>query len=271
MTTYAPQTAPGRWISSAELARESGLREDLVQRFMPADTTGPVPMYNAGAVPLARYIKRLTDMGMPSSAIDAAVRELHNNSGAMMQISLAAPEAPSRRGRLLAVSGAAAAAALIIGGVIGGLIGSGTRDTAAPTAPAPVTVTAEAPPIDVSVPTSADPVCAEWSPLADGYRAKRAAWVAIDPNISAAQWSPDQRAANMAVIPTLRAEADDLRRLAGKAQNDLLATLMRSQAQYEDAYANRLPNYQPNDQRLWQAVTDFGNSVNSVCTVTGPR
>lgn len=65
--------------------------------------------------------------------------------------------------------------------------------------------------------------------------------------------------------------ADDLRRLAARATNDLLAMLMRSQAQYEDAYANRLPHYEPVDQRLWQAVTDFGNSVNSVCTVAGAR
>jgi hypothetical protein len=168
-------------------------------------------------------------------------------------------------------SSAAAAVALIIGGAIGGLIGAGTRDAAPTTTAAPVTVTAEAPPVDVSVPTSPDPVCSEWVPLSDGYRGKRAAWVAIDPNIPADRWTSDQRAANMDVIPTLHAEAADLRRLAGKAQNDLLATLMRSQAQYEDAYANHLPNYPPNDQRLWQAFTDFGNSVNSVCTATGSR
>ncbi|MEN4476590.1 hypothetical protein [Mycolicibacterium cosmeticum] len=155
--------------------------------------------------------------------------------------------------------------------MIGGLIGVGSRDDTSSTAPATVTVTAAAPSIDVSVPASSDPVCAEWIPLADGYRAKRAAWVAIDPSISAERWTLDQRAVNMAVIPTLRSEADDLRRFAERATNDLLATLMRSQAQYEDAYANRLPHYQPVDQRLWQAVTDFGNSVNSVCTVTGSR
>lgn len=185
-----------------------------------------------------------------------------------MPTGLAVPDG-RRQSRRIVTSVVAVAVALVVGGVIGGLIGAGSRD-ASSTAPATVTVTAS-PSIDVSVPASPDPVCAEWIPLADSYRAKRAAWVAIDPNISADRWTPDQRAANMAVIPTLRSEADDLRQLAERATNDLLATLMRSQAQYEDAYANRLPRYQPTDQRLWQAVTDFGNSVNSVCTVAGAR
>lgn len=271
MTTYAPQTAPGRWISAAELARESGLREDLIQRFMPADTTGPAPMYNAGAVPLAKYIKRLTDMGTPASAIDAAVRELHNNSGAMMQISLAAPEAPSRRGRLLAISGAAAAAALIIGGVIGGLIGSGTRDTAAPTAPAPVTVTAEALPVDVSVPTSADPVCAQWAPMNDGYLAKLSPWLKTDPAVPADQWSPEQRQITSAVIPVMNSEAKELAGLADKASDPVLKSMLQVQSEYISTFASRLSNYSPADQRLWQAANDFGNAVNSRCYAVAPR
>ncbi|MCA2338430.1 hypothetical protein [Mycobacterium avium] len=269
MTTYAPQTAPGRWIRAAELARESGLREDLIQRFMPADTTGPVPMYSAGAVPLAKYIKRLTDMGTPASAIDAAVRELHNNSGAMMQISLAAPEAPSRRGRLLAISGAAAAAALMIGGVIGGLINIGGRD-AAPAA-APVTVTAEAPSADVRVPTTPDPVCAEWSPMNDSYQQKRQAWLKTDPNIAADQWSPEQRSLTTAVIPIMNAEAQDLIRLAGKAADPVLQYNLQMEAQYQKLFASRLPNYTPADQRLWQAANDFSNAVNSLCYAVAPR
>ncbi|MBS1691186.1 MAG: hypothetical protein JST91_02990 [Actinobacteria bacterium] len=271
MTTYAPQTAPGRWISAAELARESGLREDLVQRFMPADTTGPVPMYSAGAVPLAKYVKRLTDMGTPASAIDAAVRELHNNPGAMMQISLAAPEAPSRRGRILAISGAAAAAALIIGGVIGGLVGAGTRGAAPATPPAAVTVTAEAPSAAASVPATPDPVCAEWNPIATDYATKQAAWAKTDPNIAAADWTPDDRALNLGIVPVLRAQVADMRRLADKAEDPILKGLMLQQAAYEEVYAERLPNYQPSDQKLWQATVHFSSAVSSMCTAVAPR
>lgn len=271
MTTFAPQTAQGRWISAAELAHESGLREDLVRRFMPADTTGPAPMYNAGAVPLAKYVKRLTDMGTPASAVDAAVRELHNNAGAMMQISLAPPEAPSRRARILAISGAAAAATLIIGGLIGGLVGAGTRDAAAPAAPAPVTVTAEAPPIDVSVPAAADPVCAEWAPMNDGYLAKLSPWLKTDPAVPAAQWSPEQLQITSAVIPVMNAEAKDLSGLADKASDPVLKSMLQVQSEYISTFASRLPNYSPADQRLWQAANDFGNAVNSRCYAVTPR
>ncbi|BEL41689.1 hypothetical protein [Mycobacteroides abscessus] len=275
MTTYAPQTAPGRWISAPELARESGLREDLVQRFMPADTTGPAPMYSAGAVPLAKYVKRLTDMGTPASAIDAAVRELHNNSGAMMQISLAAPVAPSRRGRLLAISGAAAAAALIIGGVIGGLIGAGTRGDTTTTTSAPVTVTAEAPSrpaADTAAPNTPDPVCALWAPVNDNYYHQRQAWRQIaNPDIPATQWSAEQRSATMAVVPLLKDEAAKLRDIAPQAKSPTLQSLLQIEAGYQEAYANRLPNYVPADNQLWSAANSLSDAVNAMCYAMVPR
>jgi len=266
MTTFVPKAAPGRWMSAAELSAASGLREDLVVRFIPsAGLSGQ--LYSAHHVQLAKFVKQLTDLGTPQAAVDTAVRDLRDRP----YIDILRPSELKRGPRLWAVIGVTFLVALIIGGVIGGLIAPDrSTSTAISPQPAPVTVTKEAPPVQItpSIPASPDPVCAEWAPLADSYRGKRSDWVAIDPNIPASQWTPEQRATNMKVIPTLQAESQDLRRLAGEAHNNLLAALMRSQAVYEDAYALRLPNYQPEDQRLWQAVIDFGNAVNSVCNAT---
>lgn len=60
-----------------------------------------------------------------------------------------------------------------------------------------------------------------------------------------------------AVVPVMPAEAANLRELANRADNRFLRVLLRAQAVYEDAFADRLPTYQPpRDARLWQAALD---------------
>ncbi len=266
-TSYAPPAA-GRWISAAELAHESGLREDLVVRFMPADQSGPAPMYAAAIVPLAKYIKKLADLNAPASAIHAAVRDLQNNPGATFQLGMAAESGKTRPGRVPAMIGGAAAVALIVGGIAGGLIGAGTHNqTAAPPA-APVTVTAAAPTILATVPTTPDPACGDWARIVDEYNGKQAAWTKTDPSLSADQWSPEQRSLTLSMIPVMHAEAADMRRLAGQARDPYLAGLMSGQAAYEEEYAGRLANYQPSDHKFWDAVISFSGAVKAECTAT---
>lgn len=274
MTTYAPPTsATGRWMTLQEVARESGLREDLVSRFVPHMDTPTGPLYSAHHLGIARLVKQLTEMRLPYEAIDVTVRDAVNRPDAQFGIALAQvrPNTSTRR-KLWTVAGAAAAVALIVGGVIGGLIGYGNGGGDTTAAPA-VTVTAEAPPAQISatIPATPDPVCAEWNPIATDYASKQAEWAKTDPNVPAAQWSPQERALNMGIIPVLRDQAADMRRLAEKAEDPLLRALLESQAVYEEAYANRLPNYQPNDQRLWQAAINFSSAVNSLCTAVMPR
>ena len=69
----------------------------------------------------------------------------------------------------------------------------------------------------------------------------------------------------MDVVPIMRQEASDLRGLAARANDQTLRFLMHLQALYDDAFADRLPNYTPpDDQRLWVAATDAGNMINAV-------
>ncbi|MCH9735149.1 MAG: hypothetical protein K0U78_11450, partial [Actinomycetia bacterium] len=202
--------------------------------------------------------------GVPAEAIDAAVRDITNSEGAA-----AGDQNHSisqYRGKVLAVAGAAAAVALIIGGVIGGLIGYNNRGTTP--AAAPVTVTAQAP-VTGLTPTLADkpdPVCAEWAPLLDSYNAKMKTWTKTDPTIPAKRWSTEQRELSLSIIPELQAEAADMRRLADKAEDPYLASLLRGQAMYEAEYAERIPNYDPSDHRLWRAVISFSGAVKALCS-----
>ena len=129
------------------------------------------------------------------------------------------PPQPGRRlGPVIVI---ASAAALLAGALIGGLIGyrSG-RDGSAPS----VTPTVAAAP---------DPVCAEWEAQSRGYEARTQKWSQSDADVPASDWSPATRALNMGIIPVLQQEATDLKKLAAKAQDRFLASLMQAQAVYE--------------------------------------
>lgn len=265
MTTFS-QAAPIRWLSAAELSATSGLRPDLVVRFIPsAGLSGQ--LYSHHHIALARLVKQLTDVGTHENVIDSVVRDLRDRPTIDIN-----DKQKSTTWRWATALGATALVALIVGGVVGGLIVAGNRSTSAAEPAAPVTVTAQAPKPSATIPAKPDPVCAEWTPIAADYDRQRAEWNKTDPRIPADQWSPGQRALSLAMIPTLRSEATELRRLAAKAEDPGLRTLLQYEAAYEDAYADRLPSYVPEtDNKLWLAATDFGNAVNSLCSATVPR
>lgn len=273
MTTHAPPEP--RWMSLPELAAATGLTGAQISQFVPATPTPEGPRFNPHQTALARVVRNLTDAGAPAAAIHTAVADLsqrpYGDVLAAADKHLARPRRSSRGKRIALAAGAIAA--LLIAGLIGGAIGATTNrhDQATPPAAAPQTITVTEP-LNPTIPTRPDPVCAEWAHLNDDYRAKRADWVKTDPDIPAGQWSAEQRALSMAVIPVMKAEAADMRRLADKAADPVLRSMLQMEAMYMDVYAGRLPTYTPpDDQRLWVAATDFGNAVNSMCYATGPR
>lgn len=173
---------------------------------------------------------------------------------------------------MLATLGGVAAAALVVGGVVGGIIGSSNNKDSNTSAAAPtVTVEAAAPQINPTIPATPDPVCAEWGPISNAYGAKQDKWAQTDAKMPASAWGPEQRALNMDMIPIIRSQAADMKRLADKAQDPFLARLMREQAMYEDEFASRLPNYVPSDQALWQAAIDYGAAVRATCLTVKPQ
>ena len=269
-----PPTPAPRRLTRTELAQASGLREDLVARFIPGADTPTGPMYAAQQLALAVYVKELTDHNLPPAAVEDKVREFLTRPAT--PIPPPAPIIPKpaarRRGPWAAIGGAAAAA-LLLGGVIGGLIGSSNKDSG-PAAAAPmVTVEAPAPQFNPTLPVTPDPVCAEWGPMADSYNAKLKEWSmkSGDPNMTSSSWTAEQRALNAGAVLVVRDQIADLRRLADQAQDPFLAGLLRAQATYGEAFILRLPNYQPSDRPLWMAAYDFSGAVRAVCKTVQPR
>jgi hypothetical protein len=259
-------------LTPTEFAQASGLREDLIARFIPAASTPTGPMYAASQLAEAVYIKELTDQNLHPAAIENKVYEFRRRHlPAPTPAPIIPKPATSRRG--LAAIGGTAAAALLLGGVIGSIIGSSNKDSV-PAAAAPmVTVEAPAPQFNPTIPVTPDPVCAEWAPIADSYAAKQKDWGSRggDPTLPASTWTPDQVALNLGILPVLRDQVADLNRLADKAQDPFLAGLLRAQAMYEEAFIPRLPNYQPSDRPLWQAFRDFSGAVRAACITVQPR
>jgi len=107
--------------------------------------------------------------------------------------------------------------------------------------------------------------------MSSSYATKQAEWGKTDAKIAATDWGPEQRALNTDIIGVLRDQAVDMKRLASKANDPFLARLLREQALYEEAFANRLPNYQPSDQALWQAAIDYAGAVRATCLTVAPR
>lgn len=258
-------TNPGQpdWMSLQELAAATGLPPAHITQFVPATNTFEGPRYDQHQVALARVVRRLTSEAAPEGAIRAAVADLSRRpyadvvAAAGFPPPLPAPKKGNKAG--LAVG---AVAALLVAGLIGGFIGAAAQQPSAATHEQ----------VQAEIPATPDSVCAEWAVLNDNYLGKRAEWAKTDPTVPATQWTDRQRSLSTAVIPTIKANADDLNRLADKATNPVLRMTLQMQALYMNLFAQRLPNYTPpEDQRLWQASTDFGNASNSMCYAMGPK
>ncbi len=288
MTGIETDDVPGHWLTAAEVARASQLREDLVERFLPA-TQPRENLYGRDVVSVARFVKVLTDLGTPTAAVEVAVTELRARPDAAFHVALGSGSGGVRspfgikRARVWKTIGATTAAVMLVGGIVAVTVsGHENRDEQAAAGPArstaakpvPAEVIASAAMDDPGVrPTQAfaaakpDPICAQWQRTSGGYDAKQRDWAKTDHRVPAARWSPRQRSVSLAVIPVMRAQAAEMRGFADKAKDPLVTGLLRAQSRYLDNYATKLPKFEPRDHSDWTAATAMGEAVKSLCSV----
>lgn len=270
MTVTAHPVAVGT-LSSADLAQASGLRQDLVERFVPGTDTPSGRVYPADRIAVAVMVKELTDASAPAQLIDTRVREFFTHTPPPVRRTGSATPGVTRRALWMAV-GATAAASMIVGGLAGGLLRSQDNSGAASTMTT-VTAAAPAPELNPTVPAAPDPVCAEWAPIADAVHASTTEWGSKggDPALPASSWTPEQRALNADTLPILQRYTADLRRLADKASDPFLVALLRAQANYQQKFTERLMDYNPSDLALWRSALDYSAAVRSTCKTIAPR
>lgn len=101
--------------------------------------------------------------------------------------------------------------------------------------------------------TTPDPVCRDLASAADKFDADTADWRrAINVNIPASQWSPEQKALNDSVIPLMQEWANTLEDIGARSTNSTVQDLSVLGAQYLRGYAQALPTYSVADQYLYE-------------------
>ena len=111
-------------------------------------------------------------------------------------------------------------------------------------------------------------ICVEWKALASKFDDDTDSWRSINKNISAKEWTPEQKAVNDAVVPIMLANADEMERLGRQSGIPRLEDVATLGAQYRRAFAKTIPDYKPADGYLLLTATGLTLLVNAACKAT---
>ncbi|WP_235625418.1 hypothetical protein [Mycolicibacterium neworleansense] len=135
-----------------------------------------------------------------------------------------------------------------------------------PTGPEPEKV---AVPQDPSAPaqllSGSNSICGDWETLVSNFSDDTASWRAIDKDIPAKEWTPEQRSINDAVAPVMSASADEMERLGRQSGNPGLEDVTTLAAQYRRGFVTALRDYTPADSYLALSATNLVRLVTSAC------
>ncbi|MCV7357568.1 Vmc-like lipoprotein signal peptide domain-containing protein [Mycolicibacterium fluoranthenivorans] len=112
--------------------------------------------------------------------------------------------------------------------------------------------------------------CNDWIAATNDFRAATAAWVALDPNIPAGKWSPEQRKANDDVIPIMNTSADRLQQIGEQIPNSVAQDFATLTVVYRRAIAKAIPSYTVADNHLYNATLHLSGILTSACKAEGP-
>ncbi|QZH66303.1 hypothetical protein [Mycolicibacterium farcinogenes] len=107
--------------------------------------------------------------------------------------------------------------------------------------------------------------CADWTAMAERFDKDTKAWRAIDTNISAGEWTPEQKAVIDAAIPVMETNADDMERLGRGSGNAVWEDLAVFAAQYRRAYIQAVPTYTPKYSHLTVGATHVSTAIYWAC------
>ncbi|MEN4475559.1 Vmc-like lipoprotein signal peptide domain-containing protein [Mycolicibacterium cosmeticum] len=146
----------------------------------------------------------------------------------------------------------------------GPLVPLGDHQTPAPT------LEAKASPEQLFI-TTPDPVCADWATAVDKFSSDPAvvAWVNTDSKLSAAQWTPDQKSINQAIIPVMKNSAAEFQSLGERSENQQLRDFAALAGQYRSAFALAIPTFNPSDEYLFDTSRFAAGVVGEACKAAG--
>lgn len=119
---------------------------------------------------------------------------------------------------------------------------------AEPAAPTSVAQLSDTP--EKFVDSSSNSVCKDWLSLIEQFDKDTAQWVTVDANISASEWTPEQKSIYEAVVPVMRTQADSMEKLGRSSNNPILEDFAVLSSQYMRAYVVAIPHYTASDNFL---------------------
>lgn len=113
--------------------------------------------------------------------------------------------------------------------------------------------------------TTPNAACSDWVDVMNQFDEDTAAWLKTDPDVPAAQWTPEQKAANTDVAPIMEKFGNDLKDLGTRSRNPVVQDFAELSAQYRLAFVMALPSYTAPDNYLASASIRIAGVVKSAC------
>jgi hypothetical protein len=117
--------------------------------------------------------------------------------------------------------------------------------------------------------STSNPVCGPWTSALAKFFDESASWGAIDANIPATNWTPEQKAVYVAITPKMNALADELEKLGRQSGDPTLEDFSVLSAQYWRAFTKASPTYTSADIYLANAANYSAYVVQSACKAGG--
>jgi len=124
-------------------------------------------------------------------------------------------------------------------------------------------------PVNVSNPerfiTKKDAACTSFQQLSDKFDVDAAEWQRMDSSTPSSQWTPDQRATQLAALPAMSAWADGMEKAGRDSGNPTLEDLAATAAVYLRAYVSAGDNYTGTDSWLSYVSIKLNQVVLGAC------
>jgi hypothetical protein len=112
---------------------------------------------------------------------------------------------------------------------------------------------------------SSDSACTSWIANEDRFLASTDAWQKLDSKIPSAEWTPEQRATQLAVLPILTTLANDMESVGRNSGNPVFEDFAVLGALYFRAYVSAGDSYAAADSWLSYTGLRINNAISAAC------
>jgi hypothetical protein len=112
--------------------------------------------------------------------------------------------------------------------------------------------------------------CKSWIERDTQFGEDTREWAALDTNISGSEWSPEQKAVQLAALPKLTDWADDMSQLGRQSENPVFRDIADAAALYLRAYVTSGESYVKADSFLTTTAFRLSNTITAACRYAAP-